>query len=206
MTHIYFVRHGATDAQANSFAAPALSIKGIQQVERLRDRLARGEELQPIDVLITSPYPAAWETAKIVAPALSLPVRVYAPLGEWADASLGADGGRWVLRQHYNPFVFQSPARDIRTPLMIRACRALHEITDTYADRTVLLVAPKWVLEATILYFLGMTVLRAAYSLIDIEYTSITHWHYFGFGERGTWILEQYNDAAHLQGWAAREG
>jgi probable phosphoglycerate mutase len=206
MTHIYFIRHGATDAHANSFAAPALSIKGIEQVERLRDRLARGGDLEPIDALITSPNPPAWETAKIIAPALGLPVRVYSPLGEWPDAALGMEGGRRHLGRHYYPFVFQSPAHDIRTPLMIRACRALYEITSTYAGQTVMLVAPKWVLEATILYFLGMTVLRAAYSLVDIEHTSITHWHYFGFGDHGTWILEQYNDAAHLQGWAAREG
>lgn len=63
---------------------PHLSDQGVQQAQRLADRL-RGE---PIEYLYCSPYVRALQTAAPIAEALILPIRVEPGLGEWQSRYL----------------------------------------------------------------------------------------------------------------------
>lgn len=65
---IYFIRHGQTEANSMSVLQgsgmnPPLSAKGIQQAQKLRDRLS----MTKIDLFITSDLNRAKETCDIVA-------------------------------------------------------------------------------------------------------------------------------------------
>ena len=74
MTQLYLIRHGETMSAIQRLVGDAgLSPLGIMQAKRLRDRLAATREIAA-DVLISSTYLRAQQTAQIIAPALGLPV------------------------------------------------------------------------------------------------------------------------------------
>src|SRR5947207_12992072 len=74
MTHLYLIRHGQhMGAVKNIIGDTELSPLGIKQAERLRDRLAATGEIQA-DVLISSTFLRAKQTAEIIAPAFGLPI------------------------------------------------------------------------------------------------------------------------------------
>jgi len=86
-TRLILVRHGESYANAEKYIGGLRSCRGLTdagrwQAERLRDRLLREGDIVP-DVLVSSSYPRALETARIIAPALgSLPVTVEPGWGE----------------------------------------------------------------------------------------------------------------------------
>ncbi len=76
--HLYLIRHAQADGRKPEIIGlsppnSGLSLIGVRQAERLRDRLAATKELH-VDALISSPLRRAKETAEIIAPALGLPV------------------------------------------------------------------------------------------------------------------------------------
>src|ERR671924_150032 len=74
MTHLYLIRHAEAMSAIKGFVGDGgLSPLGILQAERLRDRLAASREIAA-DVLISSTFPRAHQTAKIIAPALEVPL------------------------------------------------------------------------------------------------------------------------------------
>jgi probable phosphoglycerate mutase len=81
-----------------------LSDLGKLQAERLRDRLANTQELQ-CDVLYSSGYPRAKETAEIIAPSLSgLSINIDTRFGEH-DPGPECDGLTFAefVRRHGSP-------------------------------------------------------------------------------------------------------
>ncbi len=85
-TKVVAIRHGESQVTVHRVVGgprtcTGLSELGVQQAERLRDRLARSGEIEAT-VLYCSAYPRARETAEIIAPALSLPVEIEAAFGE----------------------------------------------------------------------------------------------------------------------------
>ncbi len=71
MTDLYLIRHGEMNPIKDFMRDDGLSPLGRLQAERLRDRLAATHEIKA-DVLITSTFPRALQTAEIIAPALDL--------------------------------------------------------------------------------------------------------------------------------------
>src|SRR5258708_10448452 len=71
MTDLYLIRHGEMNPIKDFMRDDGLSPLGRLQAERLRDRLAATQEIKA-DVLITSTFPRALQTAEIIAPALDL--------------------------------------------------------------------------------------------------------------------------------------
>ena len=86
-TRIVLIRHGESNVTVQRVlggprTCSGLSDLGKMQAERLRDRLANTQELQ-CDVLYSSGYPRAKETAEIIAPALSsLAINIDTRFGE----------------------------------------------------------------------------------------------------------------------------
>src|SRR5690348_11644318 len=93
MTHLYLIRHADYVYDVVDGQYPrrdqGLSPTGIQQAERLRDRLASSGEIKP-DVLIASTELGATETAQIIAPALNMLITPDPEVIEWRseDGSL----------------------------------------------------------------------------------------------------------------------
>src|SRR5437870_5255993 len=84
MTHLYLIRHGdyISDEQDGRTRELGLSPEGQAQTERLRDRLARTQEIRP-DVFISSPAQRALETAQLLAPVFEQPIIMDAEVEEW---------------------------------------------------------------------------------------------------------------------------
>src|SRR5712692_9494422 len=71
MTHLYLIRHAEMSPMKGFLRDEGLSPLGRLQAERLRDRLAATQEIKA-DVLISSTFLRARQTAEIIAPALDL--------------------------------------------------------------------------------------------------------------------------------------
>ncbi|HEU0027696.1 MAG TPA: histidine phosphatase family protein [Ktedonobacterales bacterium] len=218
-THIYLIRHGESFANVeNIFAGmrsdTGLTLLGVTQAERLRDRLAATGEIVA-DALIASTLRRAMQTAEIVAPALGLDI---IPDDDFHELRVGeADGLR--LSEYIERY---GPIRDFREepyyPLapggeswggfLTRVGDALHRITREYEGKTVAIVCHGGVVDASLLIGLGMVAIAPAVGQFHTHNTSITEW------ERGLltaasrtqrWRLIRYNDDLHIRDIGAAE-
>ncbi len=208
-THFYFIRHGIPIGYQAGRAIginPGLAPLGINQAERLRDRLATTGEIKA-DALLSSPLRRAKETAEIIAPALDLPVTIDDGLEEFrlgekealTDEEIRAQGGGFDTQQE--PFRQVAPSGDSWAGFVMRIWKALDRLTRCYEDQTIVLVCHGGVIEAGFLYFLELSPLRRRH--IGSSPTAITHWvkdvHY-GQSDKPEWRLVSFNDQAHLFG------
>src|SRR6266508_507908 len=87
VTRLLLIRHGESNATVQRMIGGYRTCSGIsplgrKQAEALADRLARTREVEA-DVLVSSSFPRAIETAELIAPALhDLPVVVDPAVGE----------------------------------------------------------------------------------------------------------------------------
>src|SRR5258708_16638302 len=90
MTDLFLIRHGeALGAIHNLIGDTRLSPLGVTQAEHLRDRLAATGEIAA-DVLISSTFIRARQTAEIIAPALGLPIVFDVEVQELRDVAADA--------------------------------------------------------------------------------------------------------------------
>ncbi len=205
MTHLYLVRHGnyLKLQPDGKFVDGELSPKGIQQAERLRDRLAKSHEIK-VDVLISSTMQRARHTAEIIAPALGLPVVLDRDVEEWRneDGSLSEKEFMALWREvtaEQRPFFRWVPGCENWMEFMLRVISALHRITHEHEGKRIMIVCHGGVIEASFVYFFDMSRSNLTRAAVDAHHTSITHWHTSMFeGFPTMWILERYNDTQHL--------
>ncbi|HET9921085.1 MAG TPA: histidine phosphatase family protein [Ktedonobacteraceae bacterium] len=213
MTHIYAIRHGQVDGLKpgiNGSIVPdsGLSLKGVTQAERLRDRLMSTGEIQA-DVLISSPLNRAKETAEIIAPALGLPMLIDDGVQEFClgetegltEAEIQSQFG--LVKLYDEPFRPVSPNGDSLAQFVTRTCEAIDRLTRQYEGQTMVIVCHGGVIIAMFAYFMGLNMLQPLPIVFDFGNTSITHWfhgHSDGWaGPAMRWHLKRYNDYAHLQ-------
>lgn len=217
MTHLYMIRHGEADSNVRRVAAGpkgdlGLTNLGRRQAERLRDRLAATGEIAA-DVLIASTLERAAETARIIAPALGLPI-------EWDDEvqelRVGeADGMLWddavarfgmpsFRREPYRP-VF--PGGENWGMFVLRVATAIDRITSAHEGKTIVVVCHAGVIDAAFLSFAGVNMHANAQPLeLSTHNTSITHWERREKPESlPIWRLISYNDVLHVQDIDTRE-
>ncbi len=203
MTHLYLIRHGeSVDAvQDGKTVELGLSAAGIEQSERLRERLLRTGEIQA-DVLLASSLQRAQETAALLAPAFGLPVVTDADFEEWRneDGSLTMDefNALWAntpdVQKPYFRFV---PGGESWLEFSVRVQHALNQVLAEYEGKTVALVTHGGVIQASFLYFFGYTASVLPRAGVDVGNTSITHW--YKPESRPRWVLERFNDMHHLE-------
>jgi 2,3-bisphosphoglycerate-dependent phosphoglycerate mutase len=213
MTHLYLIRHAQADGRKPGIVGSAipydagLSPLGIIQAERLRDRFAETSEI-PADVLISSPLLRAKETAEIIAPALGLPVIVD---DEVQELNLG-DGEGLIFEELWEKYggfgLDHEPFRRVATnseswaEFTLRACGALDRLIRAYDGKTIVIVCHGRMIDASFVYFLGLSTFKQLPIVLDHHYTSITHWYrgYFdGYAwQESRWCLKRYNDHDHL--------
>jgi len=206
MTNLYLIRHAeALGAVHNIIGDTALSPLGIMQAERLRDRLAATGEIAA-DLLISSTFVRARQTAEIIAPALGLPILLDDEVQELRD---GVAEGMHVkeYRARYGevnfretPFRQVAPAGENWGQFALRVGTALDRITRQYEGKTIVIVCHGGVIGVSFLYFFGTGSLQYPQAGFDTDNTSITHWTKRSIsGRPSRWRLVCYNDDMHLR-------
>jgi probable phosphoglycerate mutase len=206
MTDLYLVRHGeALGAILDIIGDTELSPLGIVQVERLRDRLAATGEIDA-DVLISSTFKRARQTAEIIAPALELPIIFDEEVQELRDGmgdgmhldEYRAKFGEVNLRE--TPFRQVAPGGENWGQFVLRVSTALDRIVREHEGKTIVIVCHGGVVGVSFLYFMGMGSLFYPQGGFDTDNTSITHWAKRSVnGRPARWRLKCYNDDMHLR-------
>ncbi len=206
MTDLYLIRHGeALGAVHDIIGNTDLSPLGILQAERLRDRLAATGEIDA-DVLISSTFKRARQTAEIITPALGLPILFDDEVQELRD---GVGGGIHVdeyrakfgeVNFRETPFRQVAPDGENWGQFVLRVATALDRIIHEYDGKTIVIVCHGGVIGVSFLYFIGAGSLQYPQAGFDTDNTSITHWaRRSASGRPARWRLKCYNDDMHLR-------
>ena len=204
MTHLYLVRHGNyIKKKEDKFIDGRLSPKGIQQAERLRDRLLESKEIK-VDVLVSSTMNRAQHTAEIIAPGLGLHIILDEGVEEWRneDGSLTEEEFIALWRDvpaEERPFFRWVNGCENWMEFMVRTTSALHRIIHEHNGKHIMIVCHGGIIEASFVYFFEMSMANLRRASVDARHTSITHWHKAErAGFPAIWLLERYNDTQHL--------
>ena len=206
-TRIVLVRHGESIVTVNRVlggprTCSGLSELGKLQAARLRDRLAQTQELS-IDVLMSSGFPRARETAEIIAPALSsLPINIDTNFGEH-DPGPECDGLTFdeFVRRHGSPDWGADPNAEFFpggetiAQFHLRVSGALNNLLRQYSGKSVLVAGPGGVVDA-VLRLTMQTPPTGAFE-VHTKNCSITE---LVEVRAGHFAIMRYNDHAHLHG------
>ena len=207
MTRLILVRHGESNTTVarrigGYRTCTGLSALGRQQAERLRDRWLAHPEFTA-DVVISSQFRRARETADILAPALGgLPVNVVDGFGEHdpGEACDGITFDEFVAtygKQDWesDPFSIGFPGGETLAAFHLRIGEAISQTVQRYPEQTVVVCCHGGVVDAA----LRQALRTSPIGVFDIWTlnTSITE---LQLVRPGRWKLLRYNDAAHLAG------
>ncbi len=205
MTCLYVIRHAQPDGRKPDIIGlsppnSGLSPVGIGQAQQLRDRLAAMNELCA-DVLISSPFRRAKETAEIIAPSLDLPVLIDdgvqgLHLGACEGLTWDEIGERFGhTDMEHEPFRRFAPDADSLASFAMRTYEGLDRLTRQYEGKTIVIVCHSEIIEMTFRYFLSLPLFHHQ---LPVKFgsapTAITHWR----KESKQWTLVQFNDHMHL--------
>jgi probable phosphoglycerate mutase len=202
---LILVRHGDSDHGKDGRIlrpadCPGLTPLGFEQVERLARRFQSSAELSTCDVLLSSPYTRARQTAEGLSAALKRPVVIDDDLQEqrWGEAEgLTVD----VYRQRYQAFsAYKEPDRVLApggeswNGFRERVYAALERIAAAHKGQTVVACSHGGFI---VLSFLAMYWPREGMRpFLDPRHSGLTEWVFDP--RQGVWTLARYNDAAHL--------
>lgn len=213
-TRLVLIRHGESEAQAQSFiggheGCKGLSDLGRRQVNSLRNRLERTGEFAGASALYSSILPRAIETAEILRPALGdIETKQDCELCEGHAGE--ADGLTWdEWRDRYadsvvgkGPYVPWAPGGESWAEVVVRAGRALTRIAEDHRGETVVVACHGGIVEASLRAFMHIPLEPQWRS--EITNASITEWRFEEPGAHShAWKLIRFNDAAHLHDLAA---
>jgi probable phosphoglycerate mutase len=211
MTHLYLIRHGqAINVVQKTSGDPGLSSLGVKQAERLRDRLAASGEIDA-NVVISSTMLRAKQTAEIIAPALGLPIIFDDEVQEQRPGE-ALNMSEEEFREKFGPVEFEqkpyfrlAPGAESWVEFSLRASTALQRITREHDGKTIVIICHGGIIDASFLFFLGLSSLKFPQVLFDTHNTSITHWYKEAndwveqLNLPVSWILDCYNDTMHLR-------
>jgi probable phosphoglycerate mutase len=208
-TTLVLVRHGESNVTVNRViggyrSCTGLSELGRRQADRLRERLATTLELTA-DVLLSSNFPRAIETAEAIAPAFGNPtIEIDPGFGEH-DPGPEIDGmtfegyvERFGVPDWTNPDVEVFPGGETVAAFHRRVGDALASTLEVHRGKSIIVACHGGVVDATFRHLLR-TASTGSFELHTLN-TSLTE---FTTAPSGEWRLKRYNDAAHLHGLPA---
>jgi len=205
-TRLVLIRHGESRATVERFLGGSRTCTGLTdfgrlQVQALRDRLITGRDVTA-NVLISSNFPRAMETAQILAPSLgSMPIDIDAGWGEHDpgpdldgmsyDAYVAAFGSPTWL----DPDEVMFPGGETVGQFHTRVVRTLRETVRRHEGSTIVVTCHGGVVDAVMPHTLQMHQTgKFELHTLNTSITEIVH------VEGSKWRLIRYNDAAHLAG------
>ena len=206
-TRVVLVRHGESKVTVSRViggprTCTGLSPLGVEQSERLRDRLAETGELSDASVLLSSEYARAIETAEIFGPSLGLSAQTDGRFGEHDPGPVcdGLSFEEFVERYgmpdwHGDPHAVTFPDGETLATFHHRVGEALSEAVRRHTGGLVVVSCHGGVVDAAFRYLLRLPQ-TGAFELHTTN-TSLTE---FVQSKPGRWRLTRYNDAAHLAG------
>lgn len=205
-TTLVLVRHGESNVTVNRViggfrTCSGLSELGREQADRLRERIAATGELAP-DVLISSNFPRAIETAQAIAPAFGdMAIEIVPGFGEH-DPGPQVDGmtfhgyvERFGSPDWTDPHAEVFPGGETIAAFHARVGEAVATAIDTHRGGCIVVACHGGVIDATFRHLLRAP-LTGAFELHTLN-TSITE---FVAADNGAWRLRRYNDVGHLHG------
>jgi probable phosphoglycerate mutase len=208
-TTLVLVRHGESNVTVNRViggfrTCSGLSDLGRQQAARLCERLSSTAEVTA-DVLISSNFPRAIETAETISPAFGAPtIEIDPGFGEH-DPGPEIDGmtfegyvERFGTPDWSDPHVDVFPGGETIAAFHARVGAALAATIETHRGRSIVIACHGGVVDATFRHLLR-TASTGSFELHTLN-TSLTE---FTSAPSGEWRLKRYNDAAHLRGLPA---
>lgn len=207
LTRIILVRHGESQVTVDRVlggprSCSGLSELGRQQSKALRERLIATREIIP-DVLYSSAYPRALQTAEIFAPAFAgLEINVEAGFGEH-DPGPDCDGMTYVdFMAKYgrpdwggDPNAVFFPGGETIAQFHSRVATAFDLVVKKYYEKTIVVACHGGVVDAVLRRLLktpqtgGFEMHTKNCSLTELVEIRANHW-----------ALMRYNDSAHLRG------
>ena len=207
-TNLYLIRHGQAMANIRPLVADmsggsGLTRYGLAQAEKLRDRLTESGEIQA-DVMVSSSFHRASQTAQILAPVWNLPVVLN---DEMQEMRAGDDNLSYsdFDAKHGPPDLENQPFRKLSVNgenfggFMLRIAAGLDQITRQYHGQNVVIVTHGGVINGAFSYFFGLSSFLLPQIGLYARNTSITHWQHRGDNFYKGWRLEKYNDYHHLR-------
>ena len=208
-TTLVLVRHGESNVTVNRLIGGYRSCSGLSelgrlQADRLRERLATTLELST-DVLISSNFKRAFETAEAIAPAFGDPtIEIDPGFGEH-DPGPEIDGitfesyvERFGTPDWTDPDVEVFPGGETVAAFHRRVGAALASTLEVHRGKSIVVACHGGVVDATFRHLLR-TASTGSFELHTLN-TSLTE---FTTAPSGEWRLNRYNDAAHLHGLPA---
>ena len=210
MTRLIYVRHGESNTTVARVigghrTCSGLSPLGVRQAEALRDRWIGAPDFTP-DLIISSHFPRARQTAEIVAQAFGSPEIVidegfgeHDP-GEECDGMTMADFvDRWgTTSWEEDPFGVTFPGGETIAEFHFRIGSAVRRLVDDHADRVILIACHGGVID-TVLRQALKTAPTGGFNINTLN-TSITE---LELVRPNRWSLRRYGDTAHLYGLPA---
>lgn len=197
--NIFLIRHARQDSKLCNVNVP-LSMVGRKQAELLGKRLHKYH----IDMLYSSDYMRAEETARIVNQYLKVPHELRNELREIDFGALQGNSDEYNL-EHYGTFLKERTAMtsDLKFPsgecgldVWNRAKDVLNEIICANYEN-VAVVTHGGTIRSILSGILGVEQTRKLQFGLCLENTSITEINYHK--ERKCFYLERFNDYAHLE-------
>ncbi len=209
-TRLVLIRHGESNVTVKRIvggprSCDGLSALGRRQAEALASRLTLSGELKP-DVLVSSEYPRAIETADIIAPVLGFAiVERRAAFGEH-DPGPDCDGVPYAAFTEQfgdidwdgDPFRVGFPGGESIAVFQHRIGQATSDILAEHEGRSIVVVCHGGVVDAVFRRLMS-TPSTGAFHLHTLN-TSLTE---FVKQDKKPWKLVRYNDSAHLAGLPA---
>ena len=208
-TTLVLIRHGESNVTVNRVigghrTCSGLSDLGRRQADRLRERLTTTGEVVA-DVLISSNFPRAIETAERIASAFGSPtIEIDPGFGEH-DPGPEIDGmtfegyvERFGTPDWSDPHVDIFPGGETVAAFHGHVGAALASTLEAHRGKSIVISCHGGVVDATFRHLLR-TASTGSFELHTLN-TSLTE---FASAPSGEWRLKRYNDAAHLGGLPA---
>lgn len=205
-TTLVLIRHGESVVTVNRViggfrTCSGLSDLGRRQADRLRERLVGTGELAA-DVLISSNFQRAIETAEAIAPAFGSPEIEFDPGFGEHDPGPAIDGmtfdayvERFGSPDWTDPHAEVFPGGETIGAFHARVGEALAHAIDEHRGKCIVIACHGGVIDAAFRQLLRAPI-TGSFELHTLN-TSITE---FVSALDGVWRLRRYNDVAHLHG------
>ena len=210
MTRLIYVRHGESNSTvARVIGGPrtcsGLSPLGVLQAEALRDRWTSAPEFTP-DLVMSSHFPRANQTAEIVAQAFGSPTIVvdegfgeHDPGEDCDGMTMDAFVERWgTTSWEEDPFGVTFPGGETIAEFHFRVGGAVRRMVDEHPGETIVVACHGGVID-TVLRQALKTAPTGGFNINTLN-TSITE---LELVRPNRWSLRRYGDTAHLHGLPA---